>query len=82
MMNFPRWHIPMTVTEIEAYEKRLRELQANVLFRVTVPFLFAGKIYLLRSHINMVLERLAERRMILVPDQKDTIDANDALIQG
>lgn len=47
---------------IEKEIQRMTELQHELIEQVSVPLSFMGEFYALRMHINLVLERLEERR--------------------
>ena len=54
--------IPVSSPEqIDMYIRRLSFLKRNVLDS-NVPFIYMNRIYLLKAHINMVLDQLKERR--------------------
>ncbi len=52
----------MTLDEILVEQKRLRDLLDDLTHRVSLPFMYMNGIYILKSHVNLVMERLEQKR--------------------
>lgn len=59
-------HKQLTLDEIETYHTELNEMLYDLTQRVSIPFFYWNRVYVLKAHIIQVIGRLEDMRRILI----------------